>query len=36
MYLPAYIRRYPFLLARLNPQSDELSLCFDSDVGCGR
>ena len=28
-YIPAYIRRYPFLLARLNPQSDELSLCFD-------
>jgi hypothetical protein len=29
-YVPAYIRRYPFLLARLNPSSDELSLCFDS------
>ncbi|MFC4292905.1 SapC family protein [Sphingorhabdus arenilitoris] len=29
VYLPAYIRRYPFLLARLNPDSDELSLCFD-------
>ena len=29
-YIPAYIRRYPFLLARLNPTSDELSLCFDS------
>jgi hypothetical protein len=29
VYIPAYIRRYPFLLARLNPQSDELSLCFD-------
>src|SRR5215213_11919486 len=28
-YIPAYIRRYPFLLARLNPESDELSLCFD-------
>jgi hypothetical protein len=28
-YLPAYIRRYPFLLARLRPESDELSLCFD-------
>ncbi|HWU92184.1 MAG TPA: SapC family protein [Sphingomicrobium sp.] len=33
VYLPAYIRRYPFLLARLNPQSDELSLCFDSTSG---
>nr|WP_315382559.1 SapC family protein [uncultured Sphingomonas sp.] len=33
-YVPAYIRRYPFLLARLRPESDELSLCFDptSDV----
>jgi hypothetical protein len=30
IYIPAYIRRYPFLLARLNPNSDELSLCFDS------
>ena len=29
IYIPAYIRRYPFLLARLNPGSDELSLCFD-------
>lgn len=28
-YVPAYIRRYPFLLARLRPDSDELSLCFD-------
>jgi SapC len=29
IYLPAYVRRYPFLLARLRPDSDELSLCFD-------
>ncbi|HEX2811240.1 MAG TPA: SapC family protein [Sphingopyxis sp.] len=29
VYVPAYIRRYPFLLARLNPDSEELSLCFD-------
>lgn len=29
MYVPAYVRRYPFLLARLNPESDDLSLCFD-------
>ena len=28
-YIPAYIRRYPFLLARLNDKSDNLSLCFD-------
>jgi hypothetical protein len=29
VYIPAYIRRYPFMLARLEPKSDELSLCFD-------
>jgi hypothetical protein len=28
-YIPAYLRRYPFLLAKLRPDSDELSLCFD-------
>jgi hypothetical protein len=28
-YVPAYIRRYPYLLARLRPETDELSLCFD-------
>lgn len=29
VYVPAYIRRYPFLLARLSSQSEEMSLCFD-------
>jgi len=29
IYIPAYVRRYPFFLARLRPDSDELSLCFD-------
>jgi hypothetical protein len=29
VYMPAYARRYPFLLARLQPDADELSLCFD-------
>ena len=29
VYIPAYARRYPFLLAKLQPDSDELSLCFD-------
>lgn len=29
VYLPAYVRRYPFLLAKLQPNSEELSLCFD-------
>jgi hypothetical protein len=33
LYIPAYIRRYPFLLARLRAESDELSLCFDPTVG---
>ena len=28
-YVPAYVRRYPFMLARLQPNSEELSLCFD-------
>lgn len=32
-YVPAYIRRYPFLLARLRADSDELSLCFDPTIG---
>ena len=31
--MPAYIRRYPFLLARLSPESDELWLCFDPTSG---
>lgn len=29
IYVPAYIRRYPFLLARLDPNSENMSLCFD-------
>lgn len=29
VYVPAYIRRYPFLLAKLRRDSDEMSLCFD-------
>ena len=28
-YLPAYIRRYPYMLARLRPDAPELTLCFD-------
>ncbi|MFM9976654.1 MAG: SapC family protein [Sphingomonadaceae bacterium] len=32
-YVPAYIRRYPFLLARLREGSDELSLCVDPTSG---
>jgi hypothetical protein len=33
VYVPAYMRRYPFLLARLRPESDELSLCVDPTSG---
>jgi hypothetical protein len=29
VYIPAYLRRYPFLLAKLRADTDELSLCFD-------
>lgn len=28
-YVPAYVRRYPWMLARLRPDSEEMSLCFD-------
>ena len=33
VYIPAYLRRYPFLLAKLRPDTDELSLCFDPTAG---
>jgi hypothetical protein len=33
VYVPAYLRRYPFLLAKLRPESDELSLCVDPSSG---
>ena len=33
IYMPAYLRRYPFMLARLRPDSDDLSLCFDPTAG---
>lgn len=29
VYLPAYVRRYPFMLAKLTPDATDLSLCFD-------
>src|SRR3546814_11771583 len=32
-YVPAYVRRYPFMLARLRQDSDELSLCFARESG---
>src|SRR3954454_5558698 len=33
IYIPAYLRRYPCLLAKLRPESDELSLCYDPTSG---
>lgn len=32
-YLPAYIRRYPYMLAKLRPDSEEMSLCIDPTAG---
>lgn len=29
LYVPAYVRRYPYMLARLTPDAEDLSLCFD-------
>ena len=33
VYVPAYIRRYPFILAKLQPESTDMSLCFDPTCG---
>lgn len=33
VYVPAYVRRYPFLLAKLTPETKDLSLCFDEQSG---
>lgn len=33
VYVPAYVRRYPFILAKLRPDTEELSLCFDPTAG---
>ena len=33
IYLPAYARRYPFILAKLQPNNDDMSLCFDPTAG---
>ncbi len=29
-YVPAYVRRYPFILGKLSSEDDKLTLCFDS------
>nr|WP_298928637.1 SapC family protein [uncultured Erythrobacter sp.] len=33
VYVPAYVRRYPFILAKLQPESEDMSLCFDPSAG---
>lgn len=33
VYVPAYVRRYPWLLARSSEDATELSLCFDPESG---
>lgn len=33
IYVPAYIRRYPFILAKLQADSEDMSLCFDPKSG---
>ncbi len=33
VYIPAYVRRYPFMLARTRPDAEDLSLCFDPQSG---
>ena len=33
VYIPAYVRRYPFMLARLTQDSEDMSLCFDPSAG---
>lgn len=33
LYVPAYVRRYPWMLARSGPDATEMSLCFDPDSG---
>jgi len=32
-YIPAYVRRYPFMLARLQPDAEVLSLVLDDSAG---
>ena len=31
IYIPAYVRRYPYMLARIDPSKEELTLCFDPE-----
>ena len=29
-YIPSYVRRYPFILAKIEPDAEDLTLCFDA------
>jgi len=31
IYVPAYVRRYPYMLARIDPSKEELTLCYDPE-----
>lgn len=31
IYIPAYVRRYPYMLARIDPSKEELTLCYDPE-----
>jgi len=31
IYVPAYLRRYPFTMARIEDNSDQIAICFDND-----
>jgi len=33
VYIPAYVRRYPYILARIDPSKEELTLCYDPESG---
>ena len=33
IYIPAYVRRYPYMLAKLDAKSETMSLCFDPASG---
>ncbi|MFL0356297.1 SapC family protein [Erythrobacter sp. GH1-10] len=33
VYVPAYVRRFPFMLAKLQKDSEDMSLCFDPSAG---
>lgn len=32
-YVPAWVRRYPFMLAKMTAEAEQMSLCFDNSAG---